>query len=168
LVGHEQDCDHDLPDPGGLSGVSDLPLKATPPRRIAFIIDTGVTWPFWEEDDGGLRELEPAELGLSDELTAGIHAWVGFWRDHSDGLLNWDSPARGEQFLERGAALVERIQAGLGPEWEVLPVPGITAPGEPRFTPPAPRDPARPRTGHWGLASPRVPDDPEEIRRRPA
>lgn len=76
-------------------------------------------WPLWWDGDGLVDNVAPADLGLSDGLTADLCAWAAAY----DATLDRDDPAASRfasseeerSFHARGERLAARVAEELGP-----------------------------------------------------
>jgi hypothetical protein len=78
-------------------------------RTIRFFMDWGHAWPFWESN-AEKSDPEPADLGLSNELTAAIRSWSATHEAHLSHSTGWDDPATGERWERDGAQLAAALQ----------------------------------------------------------
>lgn len=75
-------------------------------------------WPLWWDGDGRVGNIAPADLGLSDGLSADLSAWASAY----DATLNRDDPASSgfassddqQQFHAQGERLATRVADELG------------------------------------------------------
>jgi ABC-type glycerol-3-phosphate transport system substrate-binding protein len=82
-------------------------------KRIRLMPDTGV-FPLWGAG-GGLTNVDAREvLGLDDDLVDELSQW-GQEADYTFLPPDWD---------ERGVELLHRLQQALGPDYEVVFIPG--------------------------------------------
>ena len=94
-------------------------------REIRFFPDWGHRWPLW----GSLREdelcLTPADLALSEPLTADLRAWWDFWDVHlqpdppAPARPGWDSEQNQRVWMAAGDALAVRLGEELGPDHDL-------------------------------------------------
>lgn len=95
------------------------------PRLIRLFPDGVETWPFWENvPETGPSQPTAAELGLSDNLSKDVSAWVEYWREHFWPDLKWETPQQRADYIEWGEGLRLRVSAELGPAFEVVLVVG--------------------------------------------
>lgn len=90
-------------------------------RRIKLMTDYG-SFPLWGMDDGAIGNFAPQDLGVSDELSADLWAWVNDF----DMSFNPDDPAtsrwsdeRQRAHVEQGVALARRLKCEF-PDREVF------------------------------------------------
>lgn len=60
-------------------------------RTIRFLFEYGHPWPLWESAPGRYT-MEPADYGLSAELTEALRLSYELWADHFSHERGWDSP----------------------------------------------------------------------------
>ena len=56
------------------------------------MFEYGASWPLWETDAEDGPEMEPADYGLSPDLTGRLRAANRFWQEHVHHERGWDSP----------------------------------------------------------------------------
>ncbi|MFF5793118.1 serine hydrolase domain-containing protein [Paeniglutamicibacter sp. NPDC012692] len=87
-------------------------------KTLTFAPDCGMKWPFWGEDR--VLELEPYELGLSQELISRIRTWMDDWDRHFHHENGWaDEATRVASRLER-LAIQDAIRAEAGDYLDVV------------------------------------------------
>jgi hypothetical protein len=97
-----------------------LLARAIPRTWVRLTAQRG-RWPVWNSSP--LRNLDPATLPISTQLTKELTSWAAEF----DGALNrndfrtggFESVADLESFVSWGAILVGRLQADLGDDWHV-------------------------------------------------
>jgi len=99
-------------------------MKRLPIRAIKLMADYQCFPLWWGAGEAEVGNIDPRDLGLSDDLVAALGAWAATY----DSTLIQDDPARsgfatpaGEQtFRKTGEVLRDRLQAELGAEVEVI------------------------------------------------
>ena len=99
-----------------------MPLSADERRqrmgkRFRLMPDTGV-FPLWSERGGLTHVLARDVLGLGDDLVDDLQQW-GWEDDYVKG-----PPGGWDAWHDRGVDLRRRLQAALGPEFEIVFLPG--------------------------------------------
>ncbi len=61
-------------------------------RTIRFMFEYGQQWPLWENGAEGGPTMEPADYGLSAELTERLRLLTECWQQHFHYETGWDSP----------------------------------------------------------------------------
>lgn len=56
------------------------------------MFEYGVSWPLWETGAEDGPPMEPADYGLSPDLTERLRAANRFWQEHFHHDRGWDSP----------------------------------------------------------------------------
>jgi hypothetical protein len=85
---------------------------SSPRRVIRLFPDYGHDWPLWEDDHPDHYNAEPADFGLSTELTRELRAWYDEWEHGFDPVADpprW-KPGEGQGWSERGAKLADRLR----------------------------------------------------------
>lgn len=82
-----------------------------PPRRVLRVFpDWGHPWPLWENCTEKYA-MEPADYGLSTELTEMMQRWYRFWEEHFDPFGGWDAPENEQISQHRGDEMVARLRS---------------------------------------------------------
>jgi hypothetical protein len=92
------------------------------PTKIKLMTDYGCH-PLWWDGQGRVGNIDPALLGLSEELRRELQSWATRY----DAILNHDDPrASGfrsrddeQSFEEDGRSLKAKLEDALGPSFEV-------------------------------------------------
>jgi hypothetical protein len=79
-------------------------------RRVRLMSDYGVDWPLWG-DEG---ELQPAALGLSDDLTARLQAWQRLFEERFHYESGWRSAEDAAAYAADGVQLQRLLTAEAG------------------------------------------------------
>lgn len=99
-------------------------VSSTPPpgdRRpvVRLFADYSSPWPLWSGAGGG-GALDPAELGLSPELSERLRAWVTHWSTHQDAISGWEPPSAREDHQVRGHELFLALVEEVGDRYDVV------------------------------------------------
>lgn len=81
------------------------------PRTIRFMFDHWQQWPLWETGAEDGPTMEPADYGLSAELTERLRLVTEFWQEHFHYETGWDSPehlARWKAQTDQALAVLRR------------------------------------------------------------
>lgn len=98
-------------------------MKRLPIRAIRLMPDYHCFPLWWGAGEAEVGNIDPRDLGLSDDLVAALGAWAAAY----DSTLNQDDPARSgfatpaaeQAFRTTGEILRDRLRAELGTEIEV-------------------------------------------------
>jgi hypothetical protein len=94
-------------------------------REILFFPDWGHRWPLWGSALHDELCLTPADLSLTDELTADLRAWWDFWDAHlqpdppAPTEPGWDSDQNRRVWTAAGHMLAERLTEEIAPIHEL-------------------------------------------------
>ena len=86
-----------------------------PPTVVALECDYGYSSPLLNRSPGvgGVSQLSPVELGLSDDLAQRLMSWLGR-------MPSWNSEGGDPEWDNEGLALAQDLQRELGAEITVL------------------------------------------------
>lgn len=105
-------------------------LTRDQPRRWIKVMADYDCWPLWNPNPP--RNVDPAELAISDELAADLAGWAADFDlnlDREDPARSgFSSPREAEAFVARGQVIVDRLQDELGMDWHVEYLPAPTHP----------------------------------------
>jgi hypothetical protein len=76
-------------------------------------------FPVWDAGGSELGVL-PDSLTVSDALMSDLWRWAAEFDALADSMYSWPSSARRDDFAETGLTLARRLQAELGPTFEIL------------------------------------------------
>jgi hypothetical protein len=76
-------------------------------------------FPVWDAGGSELGVI-PDSLAISTELRSDLLRWAAEYDALADTMYSWPSPERETEFAEAGFPLAQRLQAELGPTFEIL------------------------------------------------
>jgi hypothetical protein len=88
-------------------------LPGEPRRIIRLFPDEGRDWPLWEDHTDWRMTgytMEPADYGLSIELTAALREWNDLWESHFHYARGWDTTANEVDWKQRGELVAARLR----------------------------------------------------------
>jgi hypothetical protein len=89
------------------------------PSTVLLMADY-TAFPLWDRSPGGFSDIDPADLGLSDDLQNRLRAWAASYESLPMTDFEWPSPADELHFKVAGFRLAADVQQELGLDVEVL------------------------------------------------
>ncbi|MFJ4169614.1 hypothetical protein ACIPY3_08900 [Paenarthrobacter sp. NPDC089714] len=89
--------------------MSEIPVR----RVIRLFPDYGYKWPLWENntvEHPTKYTMEPADYGLSRNLTNRLRAWYDTWEAERVYLSGWSSRDKERTWIAQGASIAEQLR----------------------------------------------------------